>query len=190
MDASSLAFGFFLGLSLAAPPGPMNALIASHATRNGFSRAVRVGVAAPIVDTFYLVLVAFGLTKLVDVTPYLGWLAVVGGALMMFFAWQVVRIRPDAAPTSLPGFQTMAWLSLTNPLQIGWWLTLGTASLASEGLLWAAGFLVAIFGWVVVFAFLMAHGARRWAWFEPLTLVLSADVMVAFGLFFWVKAGA
>lgn len=185
--ASSAGLGLLLGLSLAAPPGPMNALIAAHATQNGFGRAVRVGLAAPIVDTFYLLVVTFGVARLFDLNRHQMILGLAGALLMAYLAWSTARMEPSRA-SRLPGFWVMTGLSLTNPYQIGWWVTAGTAFLLAEGAPGAVGFVGGIFSWVFVFAFLMSHGAKRWSWFTPVTQVASADLLVLFALLLATRA--
>ena len=179
-----LLAGFGLGLSLAIPPGPVNALIAREASRHGAGPAIRAGLAAPIVDTLYMVAVLFGLPYLVDVQPYLPALAFLGAVLMVYFAWSTARIPAPAttAPSAKAVFAAVFVLSVANPLQVTWWLTAGTALLREQGAWGMAGFFVAIFGWVVLFAQGMARGARRWESLEPFVAVLSADLLLAFAV--------
>jgi threonine/homoserine/homoserine lactone efflux protein len=177
----SLLAGFGLGLSLAVPPGPVNALILREASRHGAWGGVRAGLPAPIVDSAYLVLVVVGLPRLIDldaVTPYL---AGVGVALMLYLAWDTVRLR--AAGPVPPVRASALWaVTLSNPFQYAWWLSAGVVFLTSHGVWGAAGFVVAVFGWVFVFSNLAAHGATRWDWFVPATTLLSADLLVVFAL--------
>ncbi|MCA1811510.1 MAG: LysE family transporter [Halobacteriales archaeon] len=194
MGPTSLLAGFALGLSLAIPPGPINALIAREASQRGAAAAIRVGVAAPIADTLYMVAVVFGLPLLVDVGPYLPALALLGAVLMGYLAWATSRpppSRPEAA-SARPGaaFLAVFALSMANPVQIGWWLTAGTAFLGEQGLLGMLGFLAAIFTWVVAFSEGMARGARRWEGLEPLVAVASADLLLAFAFLLLRQAAA
>lgn len=183
MGLTSLLAGFALGLSLAIPPGPVNAIIAREASQRGAGAAIRAGIAAPIADTIYMVVVVLGLPRVVDVRPYLPSLALLGAVLMGYLAWATARPpRPDAAVPKGAAFATVFALAMANPLQIGWWLTAGTAFLGAQGTLGVAGFLLAIFAWVVVFAEGMARGARRWDWLEPLVAVASADLLLLFAL--------
>lgn len=176
--------GFALGLSLAIPPGPINAIIAREASQRGAAAAIRVGIAAPIADTLYMFVVVLGLPHLVDVGPYLPALALLGAVLMGYLAWASSRPpRADAAaPRPDAVFLAVFALSMANPLQIGWWLTAGTAFLGEQGVLGMLGFVAAVFGWVVAFSEGMARGARRWAGLEPLVAVVSADLLLAFAL--------
>lgn len=175
--------GLGLGLSLAIPPGPVNALIAREASQRGAAAAIRAGLAAPIVDTLYLVAVLFGLPYIVDVRPFLPALALLGAVLMGYFAWSTTRPpRPGNLPGKHAVFAAVFVLSLANPLQVGWWLTAGTALLREQGAWGMAGFFTAIFGWVILFAEGMARGSRRWENLQPLVVVLSADLLLVFAL--------
>lgn len=174
-----MATGLALGLSLAVPPGPVNALIARESVRGGALAGIRAGFPAPVVDTAYMVLVLFGLPRLLDVERFTPLFAGFGALLMLYLAWGTARPQGDAKPLA-PG---AVWLvTLSNPFQYAWWLSAGAAFLAATGGWGVVGFLVAIFGWVFVFSTLMAHGAARWAWFPPLVTVLSADGLLAFAL--------
>jgi threonine/homoserine/homoserine lactone efflux protein len=181
------AAGFALGISLAVPPGPVNALIAREAVRGGAWAGVRAGYPAPVVDTAYMLLVLLGLPRLVDLERWGPPLAAGGALLMLYLAWDTVRPRAEPKPLA-PG---AIWgVTLGNPFQYAWWLSAGAAFLAATAPWGVLGFLLAIFGWVFAFSFAMAHGAARWPWFAPLTVVASADLLLAFALLLLRQAAA
>jgi threonine/homoserine/homoserine lactone efflux protein len=191
MGPLSFLAGLALGLSLAIPPGPVNALIAREASQRGAAAAIRAGLAAPLVDSLYLLAVLFGLPLLVDVRPYLPALALLGAVLMGYFAWATVQPpRAGEPPRPQAVFAAVLVLSLANPLQVGWWLTAGTALLREQGPWGMAGFFAAIFGWVFLFAEGMARGARRWESLQPFVVVASADLLLAFALLLLRQAAA
>jgi len=177
----AILLGFGLGLSLAVPPGPVNALIVREASRHGALGGIRAGLPAPTLDTVYLLLVVVGLPRLVDLDRVAPWLAGIGAALMLYLAWDTARVREaSAAP---PAKAVSLWaVTLSNPFQYAWWLSAGAAFLAQQGAWGAAGFVVAVFGWVVVLSTLVARGAQRWPWFPPAMTLLSADLLVMFAL--------
>ncbi len=179
---TALLFGFALGLSLAAPPGPMNALIAKESATRGWRAGVRVGTGAPVADVVWLAVMAFGVGALVDDVRVLRAAAAAGAALMLWFAWGAWRERrPEAAEkpsTFLAGFAAAA----TNPYQAAWWLSGGFVFVQSQGLAGIPGFLLGIFGWVIVFAWLVAHGAERWTWFATGVRLLSVALLLAFAV--------
>jgi threonine/homoserine/homoserine lactone efflux protein len=180
--AVSAALGLGLGLSLAIPPGPVNALVVREASRHGFWGGVRAGLPAPTVDTAYLLLVVFGLPRLVDVDRLRPGLAAAGGLLMAYLAWETAR--PRAGGGAPPPARALAlWaVTLANPFQYAWWLSAGTAFLTAQGTWGAAGFVAAVYGWVLAFSALVAHGAQRWPWFTPAMTLLSADLLALFAV--------
>jgi threonine/homoserine/homoserine lactone efflux protein len=176
----AVALGFALGLSLAIPPGPVNALVSREASRHGPWGGIRAGLPAPTLDTGYMLLVLFGLPRLVDIEQYALYMASVGAVLMAYLAWDTVRDRPEAK--GMAGAWSLWAVTLTNPFQYAWWLSAGAAFLATTGFWGMPGFVAAVFGWVVVLSYLVHHGARRWEWFVPLVTVVSADMLLFFGL--------
>jgi threonine/homoserine/homoserine lactone efflux protein len=173
--------GVLLALSLAAPPGPMNALIAREAGRHGAWAAIRVGIAAPIVDALYLGLLWFGLSQLIAGVWVVRGAAAVGAVLMFYFAVQSARPQADASEPPARFWAAML-MAASNPYQIGWWLSGGFVFVHEQGARGVVGFLAGIFLWVLGFAWLMAHGARRWAWFRPLVDILAAGLLLLFAL--------
>lgn len=173
--------GFGLGLSLAGPPGPVNALIAREAVQGGWRAGVRAGLPAPIVDTAYMLLVLFGLARLLDLEALASWLAGAGALLMAYFAVQTVKVR-EGSPKALAGPAAVWLVTLTNPFQYAWWASAGAGDLVQLGAAGLAGFLAAIFGWVFLFSSLVGHGALRWSWFTPAITLLSADLLLLYAL--------
>jgi len=185
-----LAFlqGLALGLSLAGPPGPVNALIARESARHGPLAGLRAGLPAPIVDTAYLVLVLAGLAAFSNLEAFLPWLAGIGAVLLAFLAWSTVQLRGQAR--ELAGPWSVWAVTLTNPFQYAWWISAGTSFIATQGPWGVAGFLCAIFGWVGIFSFLVHQGATRWTWFSPLLEIASADLLLLFALRLGLTAAA
>jgi threonine/homoserine/homoserine lactone efflux protein len=183
MDAApvvSWGAGLALGLSLAGPPGPVNALIAREATRHGWWAGLRAGLAAPLLDTLYMVVVLLGVARLVDLQAVGPFLAAAGAAMMAFLAWSTVRMRDAPAPPV--SIAAAVVVTATNPFQYAWWLSAGLAFMTRQGAWGIAGFLMAIFGWVLVFSLLVARGASRWPWFAPVVTLASADLLFGFAL--------
>ena len=207
--------GIVFGLALAAPPGPMNAIIAEESVVRGWAAGFRAGLGAMTADALFFVLTLAGAVAVIDRVPavrpvlYLG-----GGLLMLYFAVGAVREArtaasfTDAAHDVSKGFRKTFALSLTNPYQIGFWLTVGVgllrpgtldvlahvpgvgAALAgtlvvetgSPALL--TGFFAGIAIWITVYPATLAAVGRRVDAFAPAVAALSAVVLVGFGLLF------
>ncbi|KAB1189101.1 MULTISPECIES: LysE family translocator [Haloferax] len=134
----SLGAGLVFGLALAAPPGPMNAVIAEESVVRGWSSGARAGLGAMSADALFFVLAALGLVAFVEQFPTIRAVMVgVGGLLMLYFAYGAANemrttFREAADPeTDSAGFTKAFVLALTNPYQILFWLTIGVGLLNS-----------------------------------------------------------
>jgi threonine/homoserine/homoserine lactone efflux protein len=146
----SLLAGAIFGLALAAPPGPMNAVIAEESVLNGWTAGVRAGLGAMSADATFFVLALLGLVGIVQRAPTVrGAMVAVGGGLMLYFAYgaasgafttgaAVDGHRESAAVAesgtnsetaardeTSRGFRKAFVLAITNPYQLVFWLTVG-----------------------------------------------------------------
>jgi threonine/homoserine/homoserine lactone efflux protein len=145
--------GVALGLSLAAPPGPMNAIIAEESVLRGWGSGFRAGLGAMSADACFFVLALLGVVTVVrDVPVVQQVLFGFGGLLMLYFAYGAATDanaafggdaaadggRKSATATDgaggmaeedSKGFRKAFVLALTNPYQILWWLTAGVGLL-------------------------------------------------------------
>jgi threonine/homoserine/homoserine lactone efflux protein len=98
---SALA-GVVFGLALAAPPGPMNAVIAEESVLRGWSSGARAGLGAFSADATFFLLALVGVVGFVEQYPTVRAVMVgVGGLLMLYFAYGAARgaeetFRPDS----------------------------------------------------------------------------------------------
>ncbi len=183
MDATAVLLGVGLGISLAAPPGPMNALIARESSRHGAAHGIRIGLGAPVADVVYLAALWFGVREILDGSSWIRAAAAVGAAFMTMFAYQTWFGQSSAeGPGPKASFLSGFAAAMTNPYQIAWWLSGGFVFLQAQGLWGIAGLLVGIFGWVLLFAWLVAHGAQRWRWFGGAIRVLSTVLLASFAV--------
>ncbi|NHN58095.1 MULTISPECIES: LysE family translocator [Halorussus] len=141
--------GVALGLSLAAPPGPMNAVIAEESVLRGWGSGFRAGLGAMSADACFFALALLGVVAVVrDAQAVQGALFAAGGLLMLYFAYGAASDASEAfgadaaagetGPTAADGagsrgdsrgFRKAFALALTNPYQILWWLTAGVGLL-------------------------------------------------------------
>jgi threonine/homoserine/homoserine lactone efflux protein len=135
---TGLAGGLF-GLALAAPPGPMNAVIAEESVVRGLRAGIIAGCGAMVADATFFVLSALGAVSVVKQMTYLqGTMVAIGGFLMLYFAVDAIRevdqtfteFESDNARTDARGFRRAFLLALTNPYQIIFWLTVGVGLLS------------------------------------------------------------
>ncbi len=133
---TTLAAGVVFGLALAAPPGPMNAIIAEESVLRGWLAGFKAGLGAMSADLCFLGLSLVGVVAIIDDLPTLrGVMVGVGGLLMLYFAYGAARdvqatLAPDdEASGESKGFRKAFVLALTNPYQILFWLTVGVGLL-------------------------------------------------------------
>jgi threonine/homoserine/homoserine lactone efflux protein len=146
--ATTFLAGVLFGLALAAPPGPMNAVIAEESVLGGWRSGVRAGLGAMTADFVFFVLALLGAVAVVERVPTLrNGMVAVGGVLMLYFAYGAARgarahaatgasdvdSGPSDAETPDGGDRRGFWkafvLALTNPYQILFWLTVGVGLL-------------------------------------------------------------
>ena len=125
--------GIVFGLALAAPPGPMNAIIAEESVLRGWRAGFSAGLGAMSADALFFGLTFAGVAAVLErYGAVQDGLFLVGGLLMLAFA--VDAFRNARAATSFTagdvtqasiGFRKTFALSFTNPYQIAFWATVG-----------------------------------------------------------------
>jgi len=128
--------GAVFGLALAAPPGPMNAVIAEESALRGWRAGFAAGLGAMVADICFFLLSLVGVVTVVQEVPTVRRVMVaVGGLLMLYFAYGAVQnatalssVEATAASESR-GFRKAFVLALTNPYQVLFWLTVGVGLL-------------------------------------------------------------
>jgi threonine/homoserine/homoserine lactone efflux protein len=184
---TTLLAGAVFGVALAAPPGPMNAIIAEESVLRGWTAGFKAGLGAATADLVFFLLAAIGVVAVVEQVPLLrAGMVGTGGVLMCYFAYSALRDagvalgEPPAAPRSASGFKKAFLLALTNPYQLVFWLTVGVGLLepgridllASALGAWADGLLVVETGtpWLLVGLF---AGIGVWITGFPAALVAA-----------------
>ena len=90
--AWTLAAGAVFGLALAAPPGPMNAVIAEESVLRGWLAGFTAGLGAMTADFVFFVLSLAGVVAFLDSAPTARAVMVAaGGVLMLYFAYGAAR---------------------------------------------------------------------------------------------------
>ncbi|HEU5088084.1 MAG TPA: LysE family transporter, partial [Roseiflexaceae bacterium] len=165
VDASLLLRGIVLGLSVAAPVGPIGLLCIKRTLTAGRLTGFVSGLGAATADLLYGSVAAFGLTAVTHLlTANLLWLRLVGGLFLLYLGVQTFRSTPAdrAAAASgqglLGSYASTFALTITNPLTIlsfaGMFAALGVGAAAAsygEGMLVATGvFLGSALWWLVL----------------------------------------
>jgi threonine/homoserine/homoserine lactone efflux protein len=181
-----LAFGALLGLSLAVPPGPLNALIAERATRSYLAGSL-TGLGAMSADLI-LGAVVYSLHTILDLGSDLRWVYLGGSLVLLLLAVQLLR-RPSHALADSPSPSHHIYLqalgaAISNPFQILWWLTAGLAFAYLGGLALLSGLFLSVLAWSLGFPWLVSLGSSRWPRFARGTRAAAVTLLFAFAAYF------
>jgi len=213
----AIGFGAVFGLALAAPPGPMNAIIAEESVLRGWLAGLAAGLGAMTADAIFLVLAYLGAVRAVETVPELRNVMVgIGGILLLYFAYGAARDATadwtEADVIDSRGFWKALVLALTNPYQIVFWLTVGVGLLEPGTVdvlsytpyvgdtltnvvvvetgspALILGFFAGIAIWVTGFPASLVLAGRRVDRFAPVVAYVSAILLAGFGVWFLVDA--
>lgn len=199
---------FVLGVVVAMPPGPVLISGSQRAIASGFWRACRFYAGVTLSDTFYVLLVYFGLSALVAENQMFRLaLWILGGAWLCKMGLDAIRTpinlgEMDAAVGTRAhwqDFRSGVLITLFNPLTIVGWIGIAGTFFAQWSADWppreSVGFvaIVAILSGVVAWALglaLLLSVTRRM--FSPLLLhrisMLSGLLLLIYGLSAWWSA--
>jgi len=210
----TLGAGVLFGLALAAPPGPMNAVIAEESVRRGWTAGFRAGLGAMVADFVFFLCAVAGLVTIIETAPRLrAAMVAVGGVLMLYFGYGAIEgidatLTPDAEPSESNGFLKAFALAITNPYQILFWLTVGVGLLSPGTLdvlsvlpmvgatvaglfvvetgspLLVGGLFAGIVVWIVGFPAALVTGRNRVDSLAPVVSGVSGLVLVGGGILF------
>ncbi|RHW42601.1 amino acid transporter [Neobacillus notoginsengisoli] len=189
-----------LGLSLAAPIGPINAAQMDRGIRYGFWHSYLTGVGAAIADGFYMLIVYAGVVRFIEVPIVQTFLWLFGAFVLLYSGIEsLISIRGLEMGTNrkkeplYKSFVSGFFMSLSNPLTILFWLGIYGSVLAKIAATSGRGQLVlyslAIFSGLLIWDITMAAlatGAKRFLTSVLLTAisVLSGLSLIGFGLYF------
>lgn len=98
-DLSHPASALGLGIALGSSPGPVQLMLFSEASRGGVARGLKAMLGANATFGAMMLALAAGLSSLGPGPEFLRVMRVVGGAFLVFLAWDAVREsrRPEAS---------------------------------------------------------------------------------------------
>jgi threonine/homoserine/homoserine lactone efflux protein len=126
----SILFSYvLLGLTLAAPIGPVNSARLDKGIKNGFWHAWIVGAGSMIADAVFMLLVYVGMVRFLDIPAVQIFLWLFGGFVLIYsgiesmtsmksFSLESVRKRDSLTKCFFIGFL----MSISSPLSILFWL--------------------------------------------------------------------
>jgi L-lysine exporter family protein LysE/ArgO len=194
----------FLGLSLSAPIGPINAAQLDKGIKYGFWHAWFVGIGAMIADILYMMLVYLGIVHFLN-TPFMQTFLWLFGCLVLVYtgvegllgARQVYIRHTRSTESHFKSFISGFFMSLSNPLTILFWLGIYGSVLAKtaatygtkELMIYSFAIVLGILLWDLTMA-CISSGFRAILTPRLLTLisVISGLSLIGFGLYFGVQA--
>lgn len=194
----------FLGLSLAAPIGPINAAQLDKGIKQGFMHAWVLGLGAALADAVYMLTVYLGVVHFLE-TPFMKtflWLfgffvLIYTGVESLLSAGKFISNNRNKSDSKLKSFLSGFFMSISNPLTILFWLGIYGSVLAKTASVYASGQLImyssAIFIGIITWDISMAalsSSFRKLLTTKLLTIIsiLSGLSMIGFGLYFGYEA--
>jgi threonine/homoserine/homoserine lactone efflux protein len=197
-DLGFLFRGLAIGLSIAAPVGPIGVLCIRRTLAEGRASGLVSGLGAATADGIYGCVAGFGLTFVSSVLiGQQAWIRLIGGAFLCYLGVRTLLARPagQAAPARGGGlagaYASTFFLTLTNPMTIlsfaaifaGLGLATGGGSYGSAGILVLGVFLGSALWWLIlsggVSVLRTRFGPRAMQWVNR----ISGLVITGFGLF-------
>lgn len=199
--------GFLLGLSVAAPVGPINIEIIRRGLSDRPAAGLGIGLGACTIDALYILVAGFGLSFILQATLAVLVLYLAGAALLTWMAFGALRagtrqlgraagpgaeIAPAAATSFRRAYVTGLAMTASSPFTIVFWTSVpakffgGTPPPLATILLTGASVLVGTLCWVGFLNLLVAFGrrfvhARFLAWLN----IAGGAMLAAFAIWFW-----
>ena len=179
--------GTGIGLSLAAPPGPVNAIIASQTVTRSWRAGFLVGVGATTADSIFLAVSIVAHSAIASIQGWVPIIALLGAGVMAYFAWNTVRAWQRAADIMqtkpeehAKSYATGLSVNITSPYPILWWLTAGLVLIDRLGPAVLVGFFSDLLLWISVFPLVLREAQRRIARTYQAVLLFSIVCLAVF----------
>jgi putative LysE/RhtB family amino acid efflux pump len=163
-DVDFLVKGLILGVSIAAPVGPIGILCIRRTLSHGMLAGMAGGLGTALADGLYAAIAAFGFAAMLgDLLADNLWFRLGGAAFLLWLGWKGWHAAPAARAASVDArtlvgtFAATFLLTIANPATIvtflGLFLALGLADAgdsAAAGMSLVAGVVLGSFGWWIV----------------------------------------
>ncbi|MGG3399385.1 amino acid transporter [Bacillus cereus] len=190
----------FLGLSLSAPMGPINAAQLEKGIRSGFFHAWILGIGALLADVIYMALIYLGVIHFLEKDIIKLFLWSFGAFVLIYTGIESVKNANQISISNtrnddsiIKSFFSGFFMSLSNPLTILFWLGIFGSILAKAAssynkeqlLLYRFGIILGIFIWDITMAstssiFRKILNTR----ILSLITVISGISLIIYGLYF------
>lgn len=193
-----------LGLSLAAPIGPINAAQIDRGIRNGFMHAWLIGVGAVVADAVYMLVVYIGVVQFLEMSFMKTFLWLFGCFVLIYTGVETLlnasklnfdykRSKERLVKSFFSGF----FMSISNPLTILFWLGIYGSVLAKTAASYESSQLIlyssAIFMGLLIWDIMMAGISSNFRKYLTTRLLigislLSGASLIGFGIYFGFQA--
>lgn len=178
--------GALLSISIAAPPGPVMAIMANASMRGRIKECLMTAAGAIAGDMVWLALAVIGATAFLNQRPrVVGILGLGGALLLLWMAWATWRTARAGVPMgAAPGSWKLGFITvLTSPFSLAWWLANGTLLYTVWGWPAIAAFFITGSLYAVAFTYVF-----RWVGRKALSAILwvaylSVVMLAGFGVY-------
>lgn len=204
MEKFTLLQNILLGLTLAAPIGPVNVEIIKRGLKDGFRHAFLTGAGAMCADATYLTLIFFGLTAFLNNVFMTYFLGIAGSFILIYLGAMSVRdyfrkaTSMDIRQRRIFKYAFIAGfaLAISSPMTIVWWTGVFGALMASQesiktnfsAFLSCLSILLGCFLWVFFLAAALHWGKKIIN--EQMTRMVSLIAglfLIGFGIYFFFR---
>ncbi|MEM0140301.1 MAG: LysE family transporter [Ferroplasma sp.] len=170
------ALGIVLGLSLAAPPGSVNAVIANESLKSKWHGS-SIGFGAMTADLTFFAIVYFTHGYLNGNILKIIYMA--GGLIMLYIGFSVLKSKMPSKSRKGNYFVGLS-MGITNPFQILWWFTVGFFLLKELSIFSITGLYSGILIWVFGFPFIVNRYGMK---YEKIIKIVSAAIIFGFAIY-------
>jgi threonine/homoserine/homoserine lactone efflux protein len=205
LEKYTLLQNILLGLSLAAPIGPVNLEIIKRGLKSGFKQAFLTGAGAMSADATYLTLIFFGLISFLNIPLMKIFLGVAGSIVLVYLGATSIKeyCGKSLANTKQPhrlfknSYTAGYVLAFFSPMTIVWWTGVFGALLAGQAtpatsmnaFLSCLSILLGCFLWVLFLSAALHWGKKIIAEKVIRFISLIAGIfLVGFGFYFLCRA--
>ena len=197
MNLAYLLKGGIIGLSIAAPVGPIGVLCIRRSLADGGKAGLATGLGAATADAAYGCVAGFGLTVISSfLVGQKMWLGLIGGLFLCWLGIQTFRSKPADKPAEakstglLSAYLSTFFLTATNPMTILSFVAIfagfglgASPDYASAVLLVAGVFIGSALWWMILSGAVSLFRARiDAAWMQAVNRI-SGAIILAFGLY-------
>lgn len=196
-----LAAGFAIGLTHAIPPGPITFEVIKRGVSEGLLSALKVDLGAVAADAIFFVLIAIGLSQLLESSTGRIAMWLCGCALLVFLGlrgiYKLLRkngaVNDDKEQGASPAAAGFL-ICITSPFAIVWWTGVFAGTMAvhlgndvASLLAMFAGIAIACLGWYALIGMISAAGKKvfRPSWMSGLSLICSLMMLGFAAILFW-----